>query len=73
MKLWKTFTTLLPPHLFKQFKVDDLLFVEYNCIIEETQFGFWSHNNCFVYMLTGRIQWRTLDSEYFLRRESPSL
>ncbi|MFO7447560.1 MAG: AraC family transcriptional regulator [Ignavibacteriaceae bacterium] len=52
--------------IFKKFKVDELLFVEYKCLIEETKIGIWSHNNCLVYVLGGKKKWKTRDKEYLV-------
>lgn len=52
--------------LFKQFKVDDLHFVEYNCIIEETKKGFWSHKNAFFYVVQGKKKWISMYREYII-------
>ena len=52
------------PHEFEQFKVNDLLFVEYHCIIEEVKSGFWTPNNYFFYVLTGTKKWESQKREY---------
>lgn len=52
------------PEQFKQYKVDDLLFVEYHCIIEEVEVGFWTPNNYLTYVLTGKKQWRDFGVVY---------
>lgn len=52
------------PEQFKQYKVNDLLFVEYHCIIEEVEVGFWTPNNYLQYVLTGKKQWRDLGKIY---------
>lgn len=53
--------------MFKTFKIDDLLFVEYKCIIEETKTGYWTHNNYFIYVLGGKKKWKTKDKEFLLK------
>lgn len=53
--------------MFKTFKVDELLFVEYKCIIEETKAGYWTPNNYFVYVLGGKKKWKTRDKEFLLK------
>jgi AraC family transcriptional regulator, exoenzyme S synthesis regulatory protein ExsA len=50
--------------LFRQFKVNDLLFVEYKCVVNETKLKIWSQHNYFVYVLSGRKVWHTLHSKY---------
>lgn len=52
--------------MFKTFKVDELLFVEYKCMIEETKLGYWTHNNYFIYVIGGKKKWKTRDREYLL-------
>lgn len=53
-------------NLFKKFKVDDLLFVEYRCYVEDLRTDIWSHNNFFAYALTGKKTYKTLQHEYTL-------
>lgn len=50
--------------LFRQFKVNDLLFVEYKCVVDETKLKIWSQHNYFIYVLSGRKIWHTLHSKY---------
>jgi len=52
--------------MFKTFKVDDLLFVEYKCLIEETRTGYWTHNNYFIYVVGGKKKWKTREKEFLL-------
>lgn len=52
--------------LFKQLKVDDLLFTEYKCLEERSVFQIWSHYNYFVYVLRGKKKWQTVSSEYMI-------
>lgn len=52
--------------LFKQFKINDLLFVEYKCLEERSVFEVWSHCNYFVYVLSGKKKWQTKQSEYMV-------
>jgi AraC family transcriptional regulator, exoenzyme S synthesis regulatory protein ExsA len=52
--------------MFKTFKIDDLLFVEYKCLIEETRTGYWTHNNYFIYVVGGKKKWKTRDKEFLL-------
>jgi AraC family transcriptional regulator, exoenzyme S synthesis regulatory protein ExsA len=49
--------------LFKTFKVDDLLFVEYKCQFKE-RIGFWTHNNYFAYILGGTSRYISGKKEY---------
>ena len=50
--------------LFKQFKVDDLLLVEYKCVVDETKLKIWSERNYFIYVLSGKKIWHTIHSKY---------
>jgi AraC-like DNA-binding protein len=50
--------------LFRQFKVNDLLFVEYRCVAEELKLKVWSHHNYFIYILGGKKVWQTLRAKY---------
>lgn len=50
--------------LFRQFKVNDLLFVEYKCVVDESKLKVWSQHNYFIYVLSGKKVWQTLRSKY---------
>jgi len=52
--------------MFKKFKVDDLLFVEYKCLIKETEVGYWTHNNYFVYIVGGKKRYKTREKEFLV-------
>jgi AraC-like DNA-binding protein len=45
-------------------EVNELLFVEYTCIQEETKFGVWSDSNYFAFILSGKKMWRTIYHDY---------
>jgi AraC-like DNA-binding protein len=47
--------------MFKKFQVEDLLFVEYHCLIDELRTGFWTPCNYVIYILTGKKSWKTAD------------
>jgi AraC family transcriptional regulator, exoenzyme S synthesis regulatory protein ExsA len=51
-------------YLFRQFKINDLLFVEYKCVVDETKLKIWSKHNYFVYVLSGKKIWHTLHTKY---------
>jgi AraC-like DNA-binding protein len=57
---------ILNSNLYKKFKVNDLLFCEYKCPIEDELAGSWSHNNFFVYVLSGKKKVITRKAEYML-------
>lgn len=45
-------------------EVNELLFVEYTCMREETKFGIWSDNNYFAFISSGKKMWRTMNHSY---------
>jgi AraC-like DNA-binding protein len=51
-------------NVFHKMEVSELLFVEYTCLAEETQFGIWSNNNYFAFILSGKKMWRTIYNNY---------
>jgi len=42
-----------------KYKVDDLLFVEYKCLIKETEIGYWILNNYFDDVVGSKKKWKT--------------
>lgn len=50
--------------IFKKLKIDDLLFVEYKCIVEEVRAGIWSDANYFVFVTSGKKMWKSIYQEY---------
>lgn len=50
--------------LFRQFKVNDLLFVEYKCVVDDVKLRIWSKHNYFIYVLSGKKVWKTGQSTY---------
>lgn len=50
--------------LFKTIQVDELLFVEYKCLIGVDESHIWTHHNYFAYVLGGRKKWKTRHEEY---------
>ena len=50
--------------LFKQYKVNDLLFVEYKCVADESLLKVWSQHNYFLYVISGKKVWQTIHSTY---------
>lgn len=45
-------------------EVNELLFVEYTCMQEETKFGIWSHNNYFAFISSGKKMWKSIYHSY---------
>lgn len=52
--------------LFKTFNIDDLLFVEYKCLINDQQSDIWAHHNYFAYVLGGQKKWKTPNGDYLV-------
>ncbi len=55
-------------NVFKKFKVDELLFVEYKCFDEGITTEIWAHNNFFSFILTGRMLWKTRSVEFLAKK-----
>ncbi len=55
--------------LFKKFKVDELLFTEIKCPVEDDDSGagLWWHDNFFAYALAGEMVLKTLQGEYIFK------
>jgi AraC-like DNA-binding protein len=53
--------------MFRKFQLDDLLFVEFKCPIEEAKSSIWCNNNFFAYILTGETKIKTLKKDYPLK------
>ncbi len=53
---------------FKKFAVDDLLFVQYKCLVKESPFDYWTHADYFVYIVAGEKKWTTRNQEYHLQK-----
>src|ERR1700760_1896914 len=50
--------------LFKKIEVNELMFVEFTCMTEETKFGIWSDNNYFAFISSGKKIWRSIYHSY---------
>jgi len=61
------FTYIRECELFRKFTVDELLFVEFKCMIEEIRFGMWSDANYFVFVTNGKKMWKTHRGEYMVK------
>lgn len=53
-------------NLFKKLEVDELLFVEFKCMIEEIRYGMWSDANYFVFVTNGKKMWQTHRNDYIV-------
>ena len=49
---------------FKQFTVDELTFVTYDCPIEESPFDYWTPKNYFCYITKNGLRWKTPQRDY---------
>lgn len=62
--MFRLFNIVYENCLFRQFKVSDLLFVEYKCLNDEQKLKVLSLHNFFIYILGGKKVWQTLQSTY---------
>jgi AraC-like DNA-binding protein len=53
--------------IFKQFKVNDLLFLEYKCVADQAAVKVWSKYNYFLYAVHGKKMWQSSRAEYCVR------
>ena len=53
--------------IFKQFKVNDLLFLEYKCVADQAAVKVWSKYNYFLYVMRGKKIWQSSRSKYCVR------
>ena len=53
--------------LFKQFKVNDLLFLEYKCVADQAAVQVWSKYNYFLYVVRGKKMWQSSRAKYCVR------
>jgi len=51
---------------YKKFIINDLLFVEYKCVVNETRAGIWSDTNYFVFVTSGKKMWKSIYQEYIV-------
>lgn len=58
------YSTIKDSDLFRKMTVNDLMFVEYNCVKEKDKFGVWSNNNYFVFITAGKKTWRSIYHSY---------
>ena len=58
---------IIKNRLFRKLKADDLLFAEYKCLVEEERGEVWSHTNYFVFGLSGKKSWQTINGKYFVQ------
>jgi AraC-like DNA-binding protein len=51
---------------YKKLEVNDLLFVEYKCLVEEVKAGIWSDVNYFVFVTSGKKMWKSIYHDYLV-------
>lgn len=49
---------------FKKLQIDELLFIEYKCLVQEVKAGIWSDANYFVFVTSGKKMWRSIYHDY---------
>lgn len=54
-------------HLFRTIKADDLLFVNYECLIDDRKSEIWSHTNYLAYVVGGQKKWKTHNREFLVK------
>ncbi len=47
----------------KRVEINDLLLAEYQCPLSEFRYDIWSHHNYFIYVLSGKKKWFTINQE----------
>ena len=53
--------------IFKQFKINDLLFLEYKCVADQAAVKVWSKYNYFLYVVRGKKIWQSSSAKYCLQ------
>jgi AraC family transcriptional regulator, exoenzyme S synthesis regulatory protein ExsA len=49
---------------YRKIAAEELLFVEFKCLVEDLRFGMWSQVNYFVFVTNGKKMWKTYKEEY---------
>ena len=62
--MFRLFDIVYENCLFRQFKVNDLLFVEYKCLNDEQKLIVQCEHNFFMYILGGKKIFQTLKATY---------
>jgi len=66
LRMTNVFSHIRDCSLFKKFTIDELLFVEFKCLVEEIRFGMWSDANYFVFVTNGKKMWKTHRNDYMV-------
>src|SRR5690606_7661365 len=51
----------------RKFRVDELLFLDYDCPVDDERLETWTHISFFFYMLRGNLKWKTPEREYAVK------
>lgn len=51
----------------KRLQINETLLAEYRCPLSETRYDIWSHCNYFIYVLSGKKKWFTIDQSELVR------
>ncbi len=63
-KMVNLYSLIKESSLFPKIEINELLFVEYSCMAEDTKFGLWSKNNYFAFISSGKKIWKTIYHSY---------
>lgn len=58
------YSSIRNSNFFSKMEINELLFVEYTCMREESKFGIWSDSNYFAFISSGKKIWRSLYNCY---------
>jgi AraC family transcriptional regulator, exoenzyme S synthesis regulatory protein ExsA len=58
------YSAIKASNAFSKMEVNELLFVEYTCMEEETRLGLWSNNNYFAFISSGKKIWKSIYHSY---------
>lgn len=52
----------------KRLQINDVLLADYQCPLSETRYDIWSHHNYFIYVISGKKKWFTIDQEAIVKK-----
>jgi AraC-like DNA-binding protein len=55
---------IIESKFYKTIEVDDLLFVQYECLVKQDAAQIWANNNYLAYVLGGKKSWKTHHNTY---------
>ncbi|WP_242083932.1 helix-turn-helix domain-containing protein [Aestuariivivens sediminis] len=62
------YETMRSDIVFNKFEVDNLLFVEYKCPLEQDTVEIWSQYDYIIYILSGEKTWSTKESQWAVKK-----